>query len=296
MHHLQSQLPHMSPAQLSTAIMTCAQLNYMPTRSWLSDFGSCWEEQQLHCSAREHATIMWALGVIRPRIHLRDDWAKKLQAALQQVVARAATAVAAVALQKIRLAGQQKQSQLHAAVQQHVQLSQQQDEQSSAATAVMAHSVAAHDQNPSQTEQRHQHECQVTTGMASGHGEGGAQDEELQLQQNPVQQQPELLGSASLLHPTDCAMALYGLGRLGPSSLAPGFPGFWLAQARVQLVNMNTQELTMCLWSLAKLHLRPPESWLQQHLDCSARLARAMTHRQLAMTWWSCAKLRVSAG
>ncbi|WIA29188.1 hypothetical protein OEZ86_011699 [Tetradesmus obliquus] len=113
-----------------------------------------------------------------------------------------------------------------------------------------------------------------------------------QGQQQQQQQQEELLSSASLLHPTDCAMAVYALARLGPASVVPEFAAFWLAQARSQQGSMNSQELASCVWALGRLKLQPPEDWLQQHLSCSAQLAGSMSHQQLAMLLYGCARLQ----
>jgi hypothetical protein len=106
-------------------------------------------------------------------------------------------------------------------------------------------------------------------------------------------EQPPLLSSASLLHPTDCAMVLYALARLGPAAVETSFTSFWLRQSKSQLGNMNSKELATCCWALGRLALRPPQDWLQQHLWCTSQLASCMSHRQLAMVLWGCARLQV---
>lgn len=300
---LQPQLPSMSPAQLSTAVMALAKLQHTPSTAWLAGFWRAWEAQQVSFSARGHATALWGIGTLRPAKFDTAPWAKKLQAALQQAVAQAATAVAAVALQKIRIAAQKER------LVQQEQREQHQEQQDAAAgsqqqQAVDSSAAAAEGQEPgasSHTKQQLWHKTpQQGLQQEWDEQQQGEEEEEGLLslaaqQQESVEEQPQLLGSASLLHPTDCAMVLYGLARLGPSCLDPSFPAFWLAQARSQLVNMNSQELATCIWALGKLRLLPPDAWLQQHMQCAARLASAMNHRQLAMVWWGCARLRVSA-
>jgi hypothetical protein len=307
---LQPSLHDMSPAQLSTAVMACAKLNHVPSVAWLSGFWAAWEAKQLGFSARGHATVMWGVGVVQPVAPDQAQWARKLQGALQQAVARAATAVAAVALQKIRLAAQKER------LVQQEQLEQQQTQQGAqleqaplqgtgsaqhlhedVSASVQQHDLAAHDVLQSQPQQEQQQQQQQSHAYADAQGPAQQDPQQLELLQAAAQQlqeQPALLASASLLHPTDCAMVLYGLARLGPSALDPNFPAFWLAQSRSQLVNMNSQELATCIWSLGKLRLLPPEAWLQQHLQATAGVATCMNHKQLAMVWWGCARLRVS--
>jgi hypothetical protein len=196
-------------------------------------------------------------------------WARQLQAALQQSVSRPAAAVAAVALLKLRQAAQQQQP----------------------AGGAEPSSVAVAETSVSQQEGQHQQQHEVHMPqqpllqlVAAGTA--------ATLQQQ--QQETEMLSSASLLHPTDCAMAIYALARLGPRSVDPGFVAFWLRQSRSQLGNMNSQELASCAWALGRLGLHPPEEWLQQHLACSAQLAGCMSHQQLAMLLYGCARLQVS--
>lgn len=292
---VQAMKPHldtMSPAQLSTAVMAWAKLGHVPSAAWLKGFWKAWEAQQLGFTARSHASVMWGIGKLNPIKPDQSLWAKKLQDALQRVVAQAATAVAAVALQKIRIAAQKEklvqQEQLEQEQQQGLQQPQQLEDTASAAQSEPAAVVTQ--QQPDEQQQFWLDAQQELDEVDY--------DEQLELlaaqQQGTVQEQPQLLGSASLLHPTDCAMVIYGLARLGPKCLDPNFPAFWLAQSRSQLVNMNSQELATCMWALGKLRLLAPEAWLQQHLQCTARLASGMTHRQLAMVWWGCARLRVS--
>jgi hypothetical protein len=291
---LQPQLPTMSPAQLSTAVMALAKLQHVPSTAWLAGFWRAWEAQQVSFSARSHASVLWGIGTLRPVRPDQAKWAKKLQAALQQAVAQAATAVAAVALQKIRIAAQkEKLVQQEQREQQQVGDDAPQQQPVAAPAAAAAAEVQQHAASQTQPQQL----LHDTLEQDWDEQQQGQEDELLLLaahQQESVQEQPQLLGSASLLHPTDCAMVMYGLARLGPSCLDPSFPAFWLAQARSQLVNMNSQELATSIWALGKLRLLPPEAWLQQHLQCAARLASAMSHKQLAMVWWGCARLRVS--
>jgi len=315
MQQLQPSLPHMSPAQLSTAAMVCGKLNHVPSTAWLSGFWAAWEAQQLGFTARSHATVLWGMGKVRPLKPDPAPWAKKLQAALQHAVAQATTAVAAVALQKIRIAAQQQQliEQEQRQQQHEAGLAQLQEVPSKP-----QHSSAAEHHAPLETlDSTHQQELEQQAPPTASQQQQSPQEgspwqyseldglqpqqqqeqEQLQQQQQmAVEEQPQLLASASLLHPTDCAMSLYGLARLGPSCMDPGFPAFWLAQSRSQLVNMNSQELSMCLWALGKLRLLPPQAWLQQHLHCCASLAGCMTHKQLAMVLWGCAQLKVREG
>lgn len=281
---LQPALCRLSPAQLSTAVMAMAKLQHVPSTAWLQQFWQSWEAQQLQFSARSHASVMWAIGTIRPYKPDQNPWVKKLQAACQQAVAQATTAVAAVALQKIRLAAQRErlvqQEQLEQQQQQDAPAQQQQLGSANSGQGADQASQPPLQQQQSWEELQFDYVEQVELSAAE--------------QQHLIQEQPQLLASASLLHPTDCAMVMYGLARLGRSCLDPSFPAFWLAQSRSQLVNMNSQELATCLWALGKLRLLPPEAWLQQHLQCSARMASVMSHKQLAMVWWGCAKLRVS--
>jgi hypothetical protein len=234
--------------------------------------------------------------------------------------------VAAVALQKIRLAAQkerlvqQEQQQAQGPLQQQQQ--GQVDEQGAqmeqaplqgtidtqhlhgdlSASAqpldLVAHNVLQPQPQPQQPQQQQQsQQQQQPQAYAQDQGPEQQDPQQLELLQAAAQQlqeQPALLASASLLHPTDCAVVLYGLARLGSSALDPNFPAFWLAQSRSQLVNMNSQELATCIWSLGKLRLLPPEVWLQQHLQATAGVAHCMNHKQLAMVWWGCARLRVS--
>jgi hypothetical protein len=283
---LQARLGGMSPSQLSTSMLAIAKLNYTPSPAWMAAFWAAWEGQQAGFSTKGHATILWGVGTIKPgggssssdSSSQQAEFARRVQAALQHAVARTAKAVAAVALQKLKqaalqqqLAGQQpaaapqeqqQPAQLHAPAQQQPQQQQPQPQPQP---------------QQQQLPQQQQQQPLPPPGRASG------------------EEQPQLLSSASLLHPTDCAMMLYGLARLGPACVDPSFPGFWLAQAHTQQANMNSQELSICLWGLGKLQLQPPEAWLAQHMACTARLARCMSHRQLAMVLWSCARLRVRA-
>jgi hypothetical protein len=284
---LQPTLSTLSPVQLSTAVMAMAKLQHVPSTAWLKQFWQSWEAQQLQFSARSHASVIWAIGTIHPLTPHRNAWIKKLQAACQQTVAQATTAVAAVALQKIQLAAHRERL-----VQQEQQKQAQQQQQgASAQEQQLGLPDAKQGAGQALQLQQHQHQQQSWEDLQLEYD----QQEELSAaeQQQLIEEQPQLLASASLLHPTDCAMVVYGLARLGPSCLNPSFPAFWLAQSRSQLVNMNSQELATCLWALAKLRLLPPEAWLQQHLQCSARMASVMSHQQLAMVWWGCAKLRV---
>jgi hypothetical protein len=255
--------------------------------------------------------IMWGVGVLQPVAPNQAQWAQKMQGALQQSVAKTATAVAAVALQKIRLAAQkQRLVQQEQLEQQQAQglLQQQQQGQGGEQGAHLVQAplqdgVAAHDapqlqfqqQQVEQQQQQQQQQSQAPHALDQPPQQQGPQQADLlQAAAQQLQEQPALLASASLLHPTDCAMVMYGLARLGPKALDPSFPAFWLAQSRSQLANMNSQELATCIWSLGKLRLLPPEVWLQQHLHATAGLAHCMSHQQLAMVWWGCACLRVS--
>lgn len=286
---LQPSLPAMSPAQLSTAALAFGRLNYVPSTAWMTQFWQAWESQQVVFSARGHATVMWGVGTIQPVKPDPQQWARQLQGALQVAVARATKAVAAVALQKIQLAAkkqeliQQEQLELE---QQPVSIVTEQLDGNVAQQSVLQQQALAVVQEQQQVLSQQEDSEPL--------GEEGLELLLLQQgQQQDISEQPQLLGSASLLHPTDCAMVMYGLARLGHSCIDPSFPAFWLAQSRSQLGNMNSQELAMSLWALGKLRLLPPEVWLQQALQCTARAARSMNHRQLAMVWWGCARLRV---
>jgi hypothetical protein len=267
-------------------MLALAKLQHLPPQAWMAAFWGAWQAQQATFSTKGHATIMWGMGSISGS---SGDGAGRQQQQQQQqqavfarqvhAVARTAKAVAGVALQKLRLAAlqQQQQSQAQQPAQQPV-LEQ--------GTAILQQAEQQQQQQPTtqpllQQQQPPVSQPQLEAPMPHASAPAG-------------EEQPQLLTSASLLHPTDCAMVLYGLARLGPSALDASFPPFWLAQARAQQANMNSQELATCLWALAKLRLQPPEPWLQQHLACSARLAACMSHRQLAMVLWGCARMRVS--
>jgi hypothetical protein len=268
---LQPHLSSLDPQQLSGALLAFGKLQYQPSPEWLSAYQQAWTSKQGRFSAKDHALVLWGVGFLPAAAAAGTDqlaWAQQLQAALQQSVSRPAAAVAAVALLKLRQAAQQQEgsTQLPAAANNAPQQQQQQQQD-----------VQALPQPPSQQA------AAAATATALQPGQ----------QQQQQQQEEELLTSASLLHPTDCAMAVYALARLGPSSVDPEFAAFWLRQSRSQLGNMNSQELASCVWALGRLGLQPPEEWLQQHLRCSAQLAGCMSHRQLAMLLYGCARLQV---
>jgi hypothetical protein len=278
---LQPQLGKLDPQQLSGALLAFGKLQYQPSPGWLADYKQAWDRQQGKFSAKEHALVLWGVGSMPAAAGDGQlAWVRQLQAALQQSVSRPAAAVAAVALLKLRQAAQQQQQQDGGEA-----LS------STAGRAMLQEQQQQQQQQDSRTMQLQQQGEQTIQQPLSGQ----AAADPAVAQQQQQRQQEELLSSASLLHPTDCAMAVYALARLGPHSIDPDFAAFWLRQSRSQLGNMNSQELASCVWALGRLGLQPPEDWLQQHLRCSAQLAGCMSHQQLAMLFYGCARLQVRA-
>jgi hypothetical protein len=278
---LQPELGKLDPQQLSGALLAFGKLQYQPSPGWLADYKQAWDRQQGKFSAKEHALVLWGVGSMPAGAAAAAGdgqlaWIRQLQAALQHSVSRPAAAVAAVALLKLRQAAQQQQQ-------------QQDGGEALSSAAGRAMLQGDQQQQDSRTTQLQPQGQQTIQQPLSGQA---AADPAVAQQQ---QQQEELLSSASLLHPTDCAMAVYALARLGPTSIDPEFTAFWLRQSRSQLGNMNSQELASCVWALGRLGLQPPEDWLQQHLRCSAQLAGCMSHQQLAMLFYGCARLQVRA-
>jgi hypothetical protein len=279
---LQPHLHQLDPQQLSGALLAFGKLQYQPSADWLAEYKQAWDRQQRKFSAKELALVLWGVGSLPAAAAAAagDEqlaWVRQLQAALQQAVSRPAAAVAAVAMLKLRQAAQQQQQQQAG-----------HDELSSAAAGSALCQGQQQQQQQQQDSRAAWSQQQAIQQFSSEQAAAGFGDA---MQQQ--QQQEELLTSASLLHPTDCAMAVYALARLGRSSIDPDFAAFWLRQSRSQLGNMNSQELASCVWALGRLGLQPPEDWLQQHLRCSAQLAGCMSHQQLAMLFYGCARLQV---
>lgn len=270
---LQQHLAMLQPKQLSALMVAFARLKYTPPAEWQREYERAWDAAQCEFTPAGQVCVLWGVGFMPPAAGQQDTrvaWARKLQHALQAAVTRAASAVAAVALLKLRQAAQQQQRQgLDASVEQmKAPLNQQPGSQ----------------QEPlQQLSVRSEDETQLQTTVMDQYAD--------QLQAAP--EQPQLLASGSLLHPTDCAMAIAALARLGPTAIEQEFASFWLKQSRSQLCNMNSAELSVCLHSLGKLKLRPPGEWLQQAMACCAQQAACLTHQQLAMVFWGCARLQV---
>lgn len=270
---LQQHLLSMTPKQLSAVMLAMARLKHQPTRAWQQVFEQAWDKQQSQFTAAGHSAVLWGIGCMPHSVEQQEPriaWARKVQHALQAAVSKPASAVAAVAIMKLRQAAHQQQRQ-HLVLcsdvlqpQPPVTAESQQQQQGAKAQATL-----------------------VTSELS-------LQQSSPQLQAQP--EQPQLLASASLLHPTDCAMTISGLAHLGPAAMDSEFASFWLRQSRSQLGNMNSEELSVCLQSLGRLRLRPPEDWLQQAMACCAQQAACMSHQQLAMVLWGCARLQVRGG